>query len=165
MWLCERRQAPPARRPPAQSPRPCRSLQAVFVSADSSHIARLHAHIRSRLKRVPQGELAGESARRRAPRQPLHATSLSNQEERGIGRRAPGRGRRLPCHTRRLPPPLAASDSLPPLAAFRAPHTGAAMAVKAPSAVWAWLFWLLLVCGWILMLGGLSALQNVSCKA
>ncbi|PSC69847.1 membrane transporter [Micractinium conductrix] len=37
---------------------------------------------------------------------------------------------------------------------------GAAMAVKAPSAVWAWLFWLLLVCGWILMLGGLSALQN-----
>ena len=39
------------------------------------------------------------------------------------------------------------------------------MAVKAPSAVWAWLFWLLLVCGWILMLGGLSALQNVSCKA
>ena len=33
---------------------------------------------------------------------------------------------------------------------------------KAPSAAWAWLFWLLLACGWVVMLSGVSALQNVS---
>ncbi len=35
------------------------------------------------------------------------------------------------------------------------------MAVKAPSAAWAWLFWLLLGCGWVIMLAGVSALQQV----
>ncbi|KAI3428485.1 hypothetical protein D9Q98_007310 [Chlorella vulgaris] len=34
------------------------------------------------------------------------------------------------------------------------------MAVKAPSAAWAWLFWLLLGCGWVIMLAGVSALQQ-----
>jgi hypothetical protein len=35
------------------------------------------------------------------------------------------------------------------------------MAVKAPSAAWAWLFWLLMGAGWVLMLSGVSALQQV----
>ncbi len=39
------------------------------------------------------------------------------------------------------------------------------MAVKAPSAAFAWLFWLLWVAGWIIMLSGASALQQVRCKS
>jgi hypothetical protein len=35
------------------------------------------------------------------------------------------------------------------------------MAVKAPSAALAWMAWLLLLAGWLIMLGGVSALQNV----
>ncbi|EFN55226.1 hypothetical protein CHLNCDRAFT_134486 [Chlorella variabilis] len=34
------------------------------------------------------------------------------------------------------------------------------MAVKAPSAAWAWLAWLLLGAGWVIMLAGVSALQD-----
>lgn len=34
--------------------------------------------------------------------------------------------------------------------------------MRAPSAAFAWLAWLMAVCGWILMLSGLSALQRVS---
>jgi hypothetical protein len=35
------------------------------------------------------------------------------------------------------------------------------MAVKAPSAAFAWMAWLLLLAGWLIMLSGVSALQNV----
>lgn len=38
------------------------------------------------------------------------------------------------------------------------------MAAKAPSAAFAWLFWLLWVAGWIIMLSGSSALQQVHCR-
>lgn len=38
------------------------------------------------------------------------------------------------------------------------------MEVKAPSAAFAWLFWLLWVAGWIIMLSGSSALQQVHCR-
>ncbi|KAL4439218.1 hypothetical protein ABPG77_004120 [Micractinium sp. CCAP 211/92] len=39
------------------------------------------------------------------------------------------------------------------------------MAVKAPSAAFAWLFWLLWVAGWIIMLSGASALQQDCSKS
>jgi hypothetical protein len=31
-----------------------------------------------------------------------------------------------------------------------------------PSAAWAWLFWLLLACAWVIMLAGVSAVQEVT---
>lgn len=60
----------------------------------------------------------------------------------------------------------AATAKLPPLPPVqRSPSRLTAtspMAATAPSAALAWLAWLLAACGWVIMLAGTGALQDVS---
>lgn len=108
-----------------------------------------------------QRELAASAEVHVFSRQPWHRDSRFESLQ--ATQQPPGR-RRCRCS------PLAAARSSAPPATFlstlQALHPltrqPSSMAIRAPSAAWAWLAWLLVGIGWILMLSGLSALQRVS---